>query len=228
MMNDIKIGVKMLRYAYGLKTNLVQGGIFLMLGIFYSIQGSMGNHFRGNLVFFGGLFLSCIGMLPVQMVYSLSMSDLVRTSPARKRMQTSVPVLLHCSATFLIYLAECLLCVIRGLWKPELAENMGRDILGIALITAFMMLYLGICYKYFIAATLVVVPCLCLWGVGGLEAGVIIDNLFGGRELPFWTAALEGAGILALGGAAEYLLTLLFYRAPLSKMAQPAPMRKWI
>ena len=39
-------------------------------------------------------------------------------------------------------------------------------------------------------------------------------------------AAAIGVGILMVGALAEYLLTLLFYKAPLAKMAQSAPLRK--
>lgn len=228
MINDMKLGLKMLRYAYGLKTNLTQGGIFLALGIVYTVIGSMETHSTGSPGAFSGVFFSSLAMLPVQMCYSLSTSDLVKASPVRKRMQTSVPVLLHCCGALLIYLAECLVYGICCLRRPELEQAMCRDIVAVALIAAFMMLYSGVCYKYFVATTLVVVPFMCLWLVGRLKSGEFVTWMSGGREVSFFAAAGMGLGILILGGMAEYLFTLLLYRAPLSKAAQPAPLRKWL
>lgn len=228
MMNDVKLGLKILRYAYGLKTNLAQGGIFLASGIVYTVIGSMETHSTGSLGAFNGVFFSCLAMLPVQMCYSLSTSDLVKASPVRKRVQTNVPVLLHCCGALLIYLAECLWYGIRCLWKPELEQVTGREIMVLAVIAAIMMLYMGVCYKYFVAASLVIIPFMCLWLMGRLKSGEFVTWMSGGRDVSFLAAAGMGLGILVLGGIAEYLLTLLLYRAPLSKTAQPAPLRKWL
>ena len=38
--------------------------------------------------------------------------------------------------------------------------------------------------------------------------------------------ALTGIGIVVLGGFLQYLISLLVYRAPMSKMAQAAPLRR--
>lgn len=64
---------------------------------------------------------------------------------------------------------------------------------------------------------------------GSGDGGVMFAAwMSGGRDVSFLAAAGMGLGILVLGGIAEYLLTLLLYRAPLSKTAQPAPLRKWL
>ena len=44
--------------------------------------------------------------------------------------------------------------------------------------------------------------------------------------MTFGRAVLTGFCLIAAGILAEYLLTLLFYRSPMAKMAQALPLRK--
>jgi hypothetical protein len=59
-------------------------------------------------------------------------------------------------------------------------------------------------------------------------SGKGLPNVLSGRGTPFWQVLLGGFAILAAGAMAEYLLSLLVYRAPMDKMAQSAPLRKEI
>ena len=47
-----------------------------------------------------------------------------------------------------------------------------------------------------------------------------------GVAAPFLAAAALGLGIIAAGGILEYLLSLLVYKAPMSKQAQSASLRR--
>ncbi len=90
-----------------------------------------------------------------------------------------------------------------------------------------IMVYMGVAYKHFIAASAGLLPVLCFMMSKGLS-GKGLPNVLSGRGTPFWQVLLEGFGILAAGAMAEYLLSLLVYRAPMDKMAQSAPLRKEI
>ncbi len=220
MIRDLRTGLKLMRYAYGVKTNLTQAGVVLAMGLLYNLgEGGIGNGF-------GNMFFMSMAIIPVQLCYSLSVSDFVKTSPMRKRMQTSVPVLIHCFIAALIYLAEVLLFGLVCLGNPELERDMCRNILSLAVMAAAMMLYLGICYKFYLVSSVFLILFLSTWFLGGLSVGKYFLDFFSRSESSFRSAALLGLGIVALGGAAEYLGTLLVYRAPLSKMAQQASLRK--
>ena len=57
MMNDLKTGLKLMRYAYGIKTNCIQAAVFLLAGLVLILSGG-----EGNLVVWGGFFwISKIG-----------------------------------------------------------------------------------------------------------------------------------------------------------------------
>ena len=220
-MNDLKTGLKLMRYAYAIKTNCIQAAVFLLAGLVLILSGG-----EGNLVVWGGFFWISISMLPTQLIYTLGVSKLVQASPMRKKLQTVFPVAANFACVTAVYLAELVMCGIRLGVRPDEAGWMGRSLIALAVMMAFMMLYLGACYKYFVAATLFLGPVMVFWLRGGIENWVYAQFLFGGRDVPLGQAAAIGFGILILGALAEYLLVLLFYRAPLSKMAQAVPLRK--
>ena len=144
MINNLRLGVKSIRFAYGIKSNLLLMLGFLGAGITFMILGS------GTLLsFYGNFMLMGIAMLPAQMIFSLSVSNLVLASPLRKRLQTSVPATLTCCNTALIYLMMAVYRLIRVWGNPQLAEAMSGELMVIAGMIFLIMLFLGVAYKYF-------------------------------------------------------------------------------
>lgn len=219
MMNELKKGIKIMRYAYGIKTNLVQAGVFFLAGLVMIISGE-----KGNFGVLGGFFWISIGILPSQLVYSLSVSNMVQASPMRRKMQTAVPVAVNLFCMLLAYLAEVLMCGIMAWRRPEQAGGICWDLVTLAIMSVLVMVYLGICYKHFVLATLILVPEMVIWIRGGMDGWIRRQNI--SSDITFGMAVLTGLGLIAAGGLAEYLLTLLFYRTPVARMAQAAPLRK--
>lgn len=218
MINDMKKGIKLMRYAYGLKMTCIQAVAFTAVGLFLilgRVDGSFG--------IVGGFFWLCNPILPAQLLYSLNVTQLMQASPMRKLMQTSIPAIINTAGMVLIYLLEVLLLGAISLAEPEQAAVMGGALMNMAIMAGLLLVYLGVCYKYFVAATLCLVPTMVIWMQGGMRN---LGNLSGKADIAFGPAALIGLGIVLLGGLAGYLLTLLFYKVPLSKMAQAAPLRK--
>lgn len=218
-MNELKKGIKTMRYAYGIKTNLVQAGCFFLAGMVLIISGE-----RGTFGMFGCFFWICIGILPSQLVYSLSASNMVQASPMRRKMQTVVPAAVNLFCILLIYLAEVLMCGIMAWMRPEQAGRIYWDLVTLAIMSVLMMIYLGVCYKHFVLATLIMVPEMVFGMRGGMDGWLRAQNI--GPDITFGMAVLAGFALIAVGGLAEYLLTLLFYRTPMARMAQAAPLRK--
>ena len=64
MINNLRLGVKSIRFAYGIKSNLLLMLGFLGAGITFMILGS------GTLLsFYGNFMLMGIAMLPAQMIF---------------------------------------------------------------------------------------------------------------------------------------------------------------
>lgn len=221
-MNDWKTGLKLVKYAYGIKINCLQALFFLLAGLVYAIAGE-----SGNFGLIGGIFWLCIGMLPTQLIYTLAVANLVQASPMRRKVQTIFPVAGNLASMTVVYLAELVVCGILIGGKPEQAGEICHGLVLLASMMAIMMIYLGICYKYFVVATLCMFPIIIIW-MGGILEDWLYTRAFFGQDISFWSAAAIGFAFLAAGGLAEYLLTLLLYRAPLSKLAQAAPLRKFL
>ena len=222
-MNDFRRGWKLMRYTYGIRSNCIQAGVFLLMGIVFMF--TEGDGYFGMM---GGFFWITITILPVQLIFTLGVADLVNVSPMRKKMQTIFPVAVNLICMTVVYLAELAICAVRLCVSPEKAEQVGRSVILLAVMMALVMVYLGVCYKYFVVSTLFIVPTMILWMQMQSPAKnqAFVNFLFRYRELPLGMAAAIGFGILIVGALAEYLLTLLFYRAPLSKVAQAEPLRK--
>lgn len=220
MRNEFRRGWKLMRYTYGIKSNCIQAGVFLLMGMVFMFSGD-GGYFG----LMGGFFWVCIAILPTQLIYSLGVSDLVKVSPMRKKMQTVFPVAVALGCMTAVYLAELAIFAVQFRARPDGVEQAWHNVVLLAFMMAMVMVYLGICYKYFVVSTLFIIPTMLLMQ-NTTRNQEFTQLLFRDWELSFGAAAAIGFGILLAGALAEYLLILLFYKAPLSKMAQAAPLRK--
>lgn len=223
MINNWKLGFKVLRHGYGLVMNIVQGIAFFVMGVSFLVLQISSDFFRGGIP--GQVVILCIGILPVQMLYSLSVSNLVLTSPVRKKMQTSVPaVLTWCFMTFL-YLALALVQALVSLNRPESVNSACSELVILGWVAMAMMLYLGIAYKYFLLSLLFLFPIVFL----AVNMGMSVELnwfVFNHGSASLVLAAVIGLACIGLGAFGEYLISLLLYKKPMSKMAQAAPLRK--
>lgn len=220
-MKDLKTGFRMIRYAYGIKSNCVQAAAFALSGIVLIVLGEGRNFWM-----LGGFFWICIGILPTQLIHSLSVSNLVQASPMKRKMQTIVPVMASLACMLLAYLLNIVICGILSRVRGEQAAGMGTNLVQLSIMIVIVMAYLGICYKHFLLATLCFVPGMVLWLQGGVMGWTSTWLFLSEMDIPFGLAVPMGLGIILAGGLLEYLLTLLLYKAPLSKMAQSVPLRK--
>lgn len=214
--------MKMLRYGSGLVSMMVCCGIFLVLGLLMTIGFAMLGIAGGP----GDVFLIIVVMFPTQVIYTLSISNLVQSSPAKKRMQTLVPATVDCFNMMILYLVNALCKGIVMTRHPELVGTICVEMVTLAGFAAFIMLYMGVGYKYFwtsIVAGIIVYffTHSRLDTVNKIRFG-IFDNSAGSFAL----ALVIGLVIIVLGGLGQYGLSLLVYKAPMSKYAQSAAVRK--
>lgn len=227
MINNLKLGVRVLRYGYGIGMSLIQGALFLLMGGLFFVMDvtSFGSAFQRG--FFGNFMFMCIGMLPAQVLYSLSAVSMVQASPMKKKLQTAVPTAITWVSMTFLYLVTALMRGIVVLMQPERLSEVCIELVALGVIIAFLMLYTGVAYKYFLAITIFFA--LSFWLIFFYRSWMISWwNLFGTNEntFSFVLAVVTGLTCIAAGGIGEYLLSLLVYRAPMSKMAQMAPLRK--
>lgn len=216
MIDDLKLGMKLLRYTYGIKMNV---GL-LVICIVPDVL-CFGLELLGIVVGVEGYFLLVGSMVPVQLVFTLNAVNSVLSSPARKRLQTSVPAVMTWCTTEGIYVIAFLRKLIIALVHPDRMEKICTQLVMLALIAAFIMACAGILYKYYIAI-LLMTTVLAFLVVFMIHAQW---DFWGQGMLSLVCAALIGFVLITAGAAVEYGLSLLVYKKPVSKMSMGVQLR---
>ncbi len=218
MINNFKLGIKMFRYGTGLVGMMVCCGIFLALALIYNSLGTAGS--------FGDFFLMMVPIYPVQIIYTISISSFIASSPVKKRMQTSVPATICCFNMIAIYLVNAL-C--KGIMLAGHPENIGTacgELLSLAGFGVIFMLYIGLAYKYF-AVSIVMGIIVYFYTINRLNGvNTAWPHIFENSAGSFALALLIGLVCIVIGGFGQYGLALLVYKAPISKYALSAVVRK--
>lgn len=147
MINDIKLGLKVVKYGLNVKACVILSVIFLLIGILcdFFVPSAPIN----------GLYIGMGAMLLVQMICSVSVSTMVQTSSLKKRLQTSVPSFVG-GAFLLLGNTISILVKLAGLkvlndWTS--AEEVANGIIITTVLMVIMVLYMSGAMKMFWPAT---------------------------------------------------------------------------
>lgn len=222
MISDLKLGFRMLRYGHGLKSNLIGGILMLAAGFFLQGVTILSN---GDMPNPGSIFLLIGAMFPIQIIYSLSVSNLIQASPAKKRMQTSVPAVISGSCMLALYLIHVLISAAITAVQPQRLQYTCNQTVGLAFFAVCLMLYMAVCYKYFWVSFILFFAVYNYTYYSTTYSGTLS---FGFREsrISLLLAAVTGIVIIIAGGFLQYGLSCLVYKAPMSKRAQGNMLRK--
>lgn len=223
MINDIKLGIKIMRYGHGLVFNIILGVWFLVIGIAVIILSMSGSLINWS----GGCFAIAAALIPIQIIFSLNTSNMVLSSPIRKKMQTIVPTVITCISTIVMYLAVDLLILAMVLINPD-SIPIACSLVALQIVFAvFFMIYIPICYKYMVAAIIIgIIIWVCVINSIMLMPDVNTFSFFNKGISSFLLISALGLPSIVAGGFLQYLLSLLFYKAPVSKYSQNIYLRK--
>ncbi len=216
-MNDMKMGMRLLRYAYGIKISVV-----------LSIVCAAGDLLCFGLELAGisladGYFLLAISMIPAQLIFSLNMVNLILSASVRKKLQTSIPTAMTWYMMMGTYLVIILKKLVIAFVHPDRIGQICTQLVTLALIAAVIMAFTGIMYKFYAA---IFIMCMFLAGAVQLLIHDIFHwNFLGQGKISLVLAALIGFVLITAGAAMEYGISLLVYKKPVSKMAMGAALR---
>lgn len=222
MMNNFKLGIKMLRYGSGLVSMMVCGVAFFVLGLLMNIWDKT----LGNAGLSGDVLMMILGMFPAQIIYSLSVSNLVQSSPVKKRMQTSVPATVTCFCVIALYLLLSLINGIMIISHPEYIRAICVETVTMAVFVAFIMISIAVAYKHFWMSFIAGFAVYYMISARMTIVEKFQFEIFGSNAGSFALALVIGLIIIVLGGFGQYGVSLLVYKAPMSKYAQSAAVRK--
>lgn len=220
MIRNIKKAFRLVPYAYNFKANLFMGGGFALCGIVLTLL-SGADDFWGK---YGGLLALAGGFFPVQMIYSLAVSEEVMTSPLRKTLLTKTAVFMNWLMFAGVYLLVALIRGIQCGGNRTLLTAACGELLLIAVFGMVVMLYGSMSLKYFWLPTIF----FCFFypvlnttlGEDGIQLGSITTT--------YGQVVVVGLFILLIGAVLSYGITLLLYKKPISKMSQNAQLRQYM
>ena len=219
MIRQMKLSIKLMRYTFGIKVCVVCEVLFFVAGILLSFISV-----KARTPSMGGFFMILTGLWLSQLFLSLGSARMVQASPWNKPIQTTMGMFI----SFLGFAASYVVIILLKL--PYLAtasagmlQNMSAEFLLDALLTMIMMLYCGAAYKYLITSTIIFF--LAYLGVNTFYGFLLYPAA---EKLSFGAAAGIGGLMLIVGAALQYGLSVLTYKAPISKRAQLRSLQKYM
>lgn len=200
MINELKLGMKLLKYSFNFKMNIISAAIFFFVSVIWC--------FLPNSPLFTPMYLTLVGLQIQQMLTSLQFSDMVLSSPRKKEIQISVAVTIGVLSSLVFYVLTVgvifLSYKIGTREEPQfgililcgllLLERMSYEVLwqktGTAVVVVFILIFFG--------------PILLFLSPGNQ---VLLDVSLG-------TAVGIGLAEILLGAVLQYLTARLTYRLP--------------
>lgn len=222
MIEKIKYIYELQKYGFQRKTQLVSMLIMYVSGLVMEVV-SHGTYWLGM------FFMMMSPLFVTQTLYSICMSGLVAASPRGKQIQTS----LACLGDLVTTLVSMSILVVLKIVEVKVYPDHARVVLSafviLCLIMIILHLYTALVYKYYALSIILLCAIICpisyVMGYQSVgESSFVLSFVPASPGLVIlfaYASALVGVGL-------EYLIAKLVYRAPLSKYAQGAAMRKYL
>ncbi len=221
MISDLKLGFKMMKYGHSAKLSFVASILMVVFGLLLSTVG-----ITAESSFLGGYFIMLAALLLMQLLATVNAANLVQVSPAKKKLQTRIPALFSVVLMLAGYLFSVIIAGVVVCTRPERAGNVNNYMIITAIIMGVIMMYYGACYKYFVVSTVLFLV-VFLAGTPLINGSLqLVFMPFTDSRANFGLAALIGLAVILLGGLLQYLISLALYKAPISKLALGATLRK--
>lgn len=221
MIKQLKMGFKLMRYAHGMLGCVFAGVIFFLIGIVIDLNATQT---AGTMKYVGSFFILITAMWPLQLLYSIDVSNEVAVSPWKKKLQTSVSALVGAASFLVTYL------IVLGLsWYKYKSQMVTREeaVIELFLCAAsilILLVYMGAALKYLVVSTIlffIAYYALMIW----INVDVVLHP---GRfqDVSLVVASVAGFVALGIGALLHYGITLLLYKKPISKYSQLSALRK--
>ena len=212
MMSDWKTGLKLVRYAYQVKINLVFAVFFFIIGIFLFCLGE-------EYIIMGAAW-SLLGVLYVNhLLFSLEFAGIIASSPKRTVLAFSTQDMTVAVEGILVY---TILIGIEEIKTGIFLKAERKELLLTAFLMLFLLLlYIGAAYRLFVFGMIMLcaLAVLCPW------AGFTLTRLV---SLHTGEIYLIGFVLILIGIALNCIIRRAIYRMPMSKLAAGGGLRKYL
>lgn len=217
MIAEIKRGIKLIRYGYGVKRNLIGGMLLCILGIGMCCVAN------DSFIIIGALYMMLGPIMIIQVMYSLLYSNMVGASPRRRGIEILIADWIHILTGAIGYIVFMIVAVVRVNGAPDKAQNIMQGIILASVGIAAVFVCFGACYKYYWQSMILFfIVFFSVYGVGMIIMRAI--------QLHFtltmaWTAGVSLA-FIAAGVFLSCVLRRLVYKKVLSPTACGTGLRK--
>ena len=209
MFKELKNAYKIIQYGLSVKKQLGFAIMFAAIGIALELVTKGTQPVGAFYIVLSGLFI-------YQMIISSGVSTLIQSSPYKKKIQCTYPLLAVIPWTYITF---TIIVIIHGIFAkgtdPETGSQYGANILLIGFLLFITMAYFGICYKYFILSTVL----MCFSITFPMTAINIISHKHIALFSNYAACAAIAYVLLTLGSILSWVLTRLLYKKDLSRLA---------
>ncbi len=223
MINDFKKALQLSLYGFKAKTQMIFMIVFVIVGFVWE-------YFFQGMHWIGAFFIVLAPIYVSQILYGMGMSNMVASSPYKKKLQVLYPTLSNCFFELVAMTIIVLLKVFEIRSCPENRSGLMYVLLSVCMFCIVLNVYSAIVYKYFALSTvLMLIPVMALSYVftsesfnnyeGGLLSALVDHMSMGGLVLICYLTVF-------LGAALQYAISTALYKKPLSEYAMGMAMRK--
>lgn len=222
MIENVKLIFALQKFGFQRRLQLGSMVIFYLIGVVIELAT------RGTF-WLGMFFMMMAPMYMMQVIYSMCMSTLVTASPYGKRIQTSIA---SCGDLIFSLVSTTIIVIMKAV-EVALYPQQKDALISVFVILSVMMLvlhmYIAFVYKFYVLS--IVLLLLIVWPIS-FYMGYSVSGT-SSFSLPTIPVSFAGAVLIAyastlIGVGLQCVLAKLIYRAPLSKYAQGAAMRKYL
>lgn len=216
MINSIKNNIKLLKYGYQFKLNVISSVIFILLGTFLISYGN--NIYKSPSMY---MIFFCSFIFIVQLAYTLTVSGIVKSSPKYRQFYLGIPRLVNITGFLISFLLLLIIKFIKADTIEDFMQYSGNEVASAGIMYMVTFIYIALAYKFFVIS--VIIFCGSCFGIN------ILFNYI--TEIYNFTL-VQGIGIAVLfviiGLVLFEILERVTYKIQMSKFAQSAFLRRYM
>lgn len=223
MINDFKKALQLSLYGFKAKVQMIFMIIFVIIGLVWE-------YFFQGMHWIGAFFIVLAPVYFSQILYGMGMSNMVASSPYKKKLQVLYPTLSNCFFELIAMTIIVLLKIFEIRSCPENKGGLMYVLLSVCMFCIVLNFYSAIVYKYFALATvLMLAP---VMGLSYIFTSESFNNYEGGLLSTLIDHMSLGVIVLIcyltviLGAVLQYAVSTALYKKPLSEYAMGMAMRK--
>lgn len=216
MINNIKNNIKLLKYGYQFKLNIICSIIFTLLGVFLISYGDNINKTPSMY-----MVCFCSFLFIIQLAYTLTVSSIVKSSPKYRQFYFGVPRIINITGFLISFILLLAVKFIKADNINDFIQYSGNEVAAAGIMYMITFLYMALAYKFFVIS--VIIFCISC---------VSINVLFNYITEIYNFTLMQGIGITVFfvitGLILFEILERVTYKIQMSKFAQSAFLRKYM